>query len=384
MTKTRLLLTGLAFGALAVSGEAADAQPLTTPAMAGPLTANPTPMSFNAGPVGDVYVTGVVSGIAQWQDAIFPGDREFQWDLSNGQVFVQKTEGLVQFFVQAGAYSLPDLGLPYFRAGTMTDNTFGVVPQAFLKIAPTAAFSVMAGKLPTLIGAEYTFSFENMSVQRGLLWNQENAVNRGVQVNYTWGPLFLAASWNDGFYSNRLNWLWGLATWAINGSNAITIVGGGNLGTTSYSSFATPLFLNNSQIYNLIYTYNSGPWTITPYIQYTVVPENTSIGIVDAASTLGGAVLVKYAFNENFSLTGRVEYIDSTGSLADGSPSLIYGPGSNAWSFTITPTYQQGIFFVRGEYSYVGAGDTTPGFAMGPTFTDTSENRLLLETGVIF
>jgi hypothetical protein len=339
---------------------------------------------FNAGPLGNVYVTGVMSGIAQWQDAIFPGDREFQWDLSNGQVFVQKTDGLVQFFVQAGGYSLPDLGLPYFRAGTMTDATFGVVPQAFLKIAPADNFSIMAGKLPTLIGAEYTFSFENMNVQRGLLWNQENAVNRGFQVNYAAGPFTLALSWNDGFYSNRLNWLWGYASFAINSSNTIAVVAGGNLGTTAYSSFATPLALNNSQIYNVIYTYNSGPWTITPYVQYTYVPENTSIGIVDSASTLGVAVLAKYSFNENFSLAGRVEYIDSTGSLADGSPSLIYGPGSNAWSFTITPTYQQGIFFVRGEYSYVGAGDTTPGFAMGPTFTDTSENRLLLETGVIF
>jgi hypothetical protein len=38
-----------------------------------------------------------------------------------------------------------------------------------------------------LIGAEYTFTFENMNIQRGLLWNQENAVTRGVQVNQTMG-----------------------------------------------------------------------------------------------------------------------------------------------------------------------------------------------------
>jgi len=31
----------------------------------------------------------------------------------------------------------------------------------------------MAAKLPTLIGAEYTFTFENMNIERGLLWNQE-------------------------------------------------------------------------------------------------------------------------------------------------------------------------------------------------------------------
>ena len=59
------------------------------------------------------------------------------------------------------------------------------MPQAFLKIVPTDNFSIQAGKLPTLIGAEYTFSFENFNIERGLLWNQEPAVSRGVQANYT-------------------------------------------------------------------------------------------------------------------------------------------------------------------------------------------------------
>jgi Putative beta-barrel porin-2, OmpL-like. bbp2 len=37
--------------------------------------------------------------------------------------------------------------------------------------------------LPTLIGAEYTFSFQNANIERRVLWNQENAVNRGIQLN---------------------------------------------------------------------------------------------------------------------------------------------------------------------------------------------------------
>jgi putative OmpL-like beta-barrel porin-2 len=114
---------------------------------------------------------------------------------------------------------------------------------------------------------------------------------------------------------------------------------------------------------------------------WTKIP---SIGAFHSASTIGCAAFVKYAFNDNFSLAGRAEYISSTGTIANGAPNLLYGPGSNAWSFTITPTYQQGIFFARAEYSYVGASGTTPGFAMGPTFNDTSQNRLLFETGVIF
>ena len=200
------------------------------PGMTGPLQANPTPIGYKLGH-GTVYVTGVVSGIGQLQNNVFPGDHTSLIDLSNGQVFIQKVDGVFQFFVQAGAYSLPDIGLPYVRNGNTEHTTgfatnafFGVVPQAFVKLAPTKNFSIMAGKLPTLIGAEYTFSFENMNIERGLLWNQENAVNRGVQANFTAGKLTLAASWNDGMYSDRYTWGWLSAVYAINSSNTLALL----------------------------------------------------------------------------------------------------------------------------------------------------------------
>src|SRR6266404_2319308 len=212
----------------------AGPSPMTTPGMTGPLLANPRPFGYNLGHFGKVYVTGIVSGIGQLQNNVFPGDHSSIADLSNGQVFIQKVDGVFQFFVQAGAYSLPDIGLPYVRngntehnAGVATNAFFGVVPQAFVKLAPVKNFSIMAGKLTTLIRAEYTFSFENMNIERGLLWNQENAVNRGVQANFTAGPVTFAASWNDGMYSNRYTWAWLSAVYAINSSNTLALIGGG-------------------------------------------------------------------------------------------------------------------------------------------------------------
>ncbi len=336
------------------------------------------------GPLGKTYVTGAVSGLVFWQDNAAPGDRSVQWDVDSGQVFVQKIDGLIQYFVQVGAYTLPDIGVPYLRAGSATNDFYGVVPQAFLKIAPTAAFSIEAGKLPTLIGAEYTWSFENMNIERGLLWNQENAVNRGVQANYATGPLTIAVSWNDGMYSNRLSWLWGSVGYAIDGANTLIAIAGGNLAHTGYSSMANPLFLNNEDLYNVIYTYSSGQWTITPYVQYTYVAKNSAIGISQSASTTGAALLANYAFDRNFSLAGRAEYIFSSGSLADGAPSLVYGPGSKAWSITVTPTYQRRIFYGRAELSCVDASGTAPGLALGPASRDNTQMRLMLETGVLF
>jgi hypothetical protein len=363
---------------------AAQADPLATPSMESPITANATPTTFDAGPLGNIYVTGAVSGLALWQNNPEPGDHHTLVDLSNGQVFVQKTDGWLQFYVQAGEYSLPSLGAEYFKSGSLTNATFGVLPQAYLKIAPTDNFSIEAGKLPTLIGAEYTFTVENMNIERGLLWNQEPAVSRGVQLNYTAGALALSASWNDGFYSDRFNWFSGSATWTIDTVNTLALVGGGNVGKTGYGTFATPYAQNNGDIFNLIYTYNSAPWLVNPYIQYTDVPANASLGIPHDASTWGLGLLATYTVTPNFSLSGRAEYEKASGNIASGAPNLLYGPGSNAWSVTITPTYQYKVFFARADISYVAAGSITPKSALGPLFDSKSQGRLMLETGIVF
>jgi hypothetical protein len=140
---------------------------------------------------------------------------------------------------------------------------------------------------------------------------------------------------------------------------------------------------------NLIYTYNSAPWIITPYFQYTNVPANSSIGAFTSASTYGGAILANYSFPEEsplsgFSLPIRFEYIASTGNAANGAPNLLYGPGSKAWSVTVTPTYQYKIYFARAEFSHVGTTSTTPGLVFGPGGTNTTQTRAVLEAGILF
>jgi Putative beta-barrel porin-2, OmpL-like. bbp2 len=376
----------LRFGPLLTLAAASPAlaDPVPYPAMSGPLSANANPTKLDAGPLGNIYVTGALTGLAQYQDHAVPGDHETLADLSNGQAFVQKTDGPVQFFIQAGVYSLPDLGYPYVKATDTTKNLYGVVPQAFIKIAPSSDFSILAGKLPTLIGAEYTFSFENMNVERGLLWNQESAVSRGVQANYAHGPVSASVSLNDGFYSKRFNWISASLGYTLDKENSVTVVGGGNVSHTSYSSAATPLLQNNGEIYNLIFTHTSGPWMVQPYLQYTRVHAEPAVGIPLGASTYGGALLVKYSVSKTFSLAGRAEYIAQSGSPGGTTPSLLYGPGSSAWSLTFTPTYQKGIFFVRGEASHIGVSDLTPGYGFGSSLNRKSQTRLLVEGGFLF
>jgi len=362
--------------------------------MPGPLTGNPNPLSFDVGHFGKIYVTGVVSGLGQWQTNPDPDDSTSQVDLSNGQIFVQKPDGLVQFFIHAGLYSLPSLGTAYVNAINTTTDLYGWVPEAFVTLAPTQDWSIMVGKLPSLPGLEGTFTFQNMNVERGLLWNQTYSIARGVQANHAHGPLSLILSWNDGFYSNRLSWWFASASWKVDDANQIVFMGTGNTRTTSTSTAATPVLQNNSEIYNLIYAYTSAPWMISPYLQFTYVPHAPSIGVLHYGATYGAALLGSYTFDsaskvgglslDSFSLPLRLEYIASNGSVADGAPNLLYGPGSAAWSVTVTPTYQYKRFFIRAEFSYVGANNTTAGSAFGSHGADTTQARVLLEWGVLF
>ncbi len=355
--------------------------PLTTPAITGPLSQQ-LPAMFNAGPFGDIAVNGVVSGMGLLQTNHVPGDDNKQASLSNGQIFIQKTDGWFQFYVQAGGYNISALGLPYVSAENTTNGLFGVLPVAFVKLQAGKNTSIEIGKLPTLIGAEYTFSFENMNVERGLLWNQENAVNRGIQVNQAMGKLAASISWNDGFYSSRYSWVSGSLAYT-SGPNALSFVAGGNLGQTKFEDFATPV-QNNGSIYNVIYTFTKGSWIIQPYYQYTDVPTNVKIGVVKGASTNGAAILLSYAFKHGFSLPIRYEYISSSGSVAADTINLLYGSGSYGTSFTATPTFQKNGFFTRGDISWTHAGSTTPGLVFGSLGTSNDQFRVVGEIGFIF
>jgi len=377
--------TALAQTAAPAAAPAAPATvSLPTPGMSAPLALNPNPYVLNVGPLGNWYVTGALSGIGFVQNNPAASDETARLDLDNGQVFIQKTDGILQFYAQAGVYTLPTVGSAYVPVTDTSHDYFGVVPQAFLKLVPDASFTIEAGKLPTLIGAESTFTFENIDIERGLLWNQEPAVSRGVQLTYTKNTVTLNVSLNDGYYSNTYNWVSGSLAWAMNSASTLTFAGGGNLGHTDTSTFATPLAQNNSSIYNVIYTYSNGPWTITPYLQASVVDANASLGFTQAADSYSGAVLANYAFSPKFSLGGRFEYITTTGSAADGAPSLLYGAGSKAFSITATPTYQFNRFYVRGDVSYVQADGITPGDGFGKDGTGKEQVRGVLEVGVLF
>ncbi|GJD87051.1 MULTISPECIES: outer membrane beta-barrel protein [Methylobacterium] len=379
---------------------------ITFPAYAGVIKQNPDPSCFTTG-IGDIYVGGAITGYAynysdrlpSFYTPIVPGqrdDRVGRVDFSNVQAFIQKADGPFQFYVQTGLYSIPALGFPTFSAIDQTGLLFSPVPVVFGKWVLNDEWSIQGGRMPTNIGTELAFTFQNLNISRGLLFNQENIINQGVQVNYANGPLAASFAVTDGFYSGELNWVTGAITYKLNDANTIGINGGTHF--SNYNSFnqtgrfqyATPATLQNSSIISVNYTYADGPWIVTPYFQYTKVEPVFGL---QGAETYGGAILASFAFTDNFALAGRFEYIAQSGDrFLQDRTAVLYGSGSSAYSFTVTPTFTWGRYFIRGEYSHVALvdyqrGDALNGIAglgFGKLGNKGSQDRYMVETGFTF
>jgi len=369
-----------AFAATAAHAEEAAPPPALLPALSGPLSYNPEPISLDlAG--SKVYVTGIASGYLGTQSNTTPGVASSFADLSNAQVIVQKPEGVFQFLVQAGLYNQETLGAAFVKSTDYTSNSYGVVPQAWVKIAPSSKFNVQAGILPTLIGLEAPFTFQNTNIERGILWGQENVMTRGVQANVTAGKVSMSLAYTDGFFSGKFNWLSGAVTYA-NGPHTLSVILGGALSKNYRSTFNTPLVQNNSTILNVIYSYSGSKWLVQPYFQFARVPDLPLAGTTKAENYAVG-LLAKYKIDDHWSLPVRFEYIDSNRPRATAA-NFLYGPGSNAFTFTATPTYTWSRFFIRPELSYVRAGSITPGAAFGAAGLNKEQVRGRLEMGVMF
>jgi hypothetical protein len=296
----------------------------------------------------------------------------------------QVRKSLFQYYIQAGVYTLPTLSVPFVNAQNTVNNLYGPVPVAYAKWQAAKNTQFLIGSLPTLMGAESTFTYQNFNIERGIVWNQENAINRGIQVNQTIGKYLSAAiSWNDGYYSDRYSWLSGSAT-LTKGPHSLVYDGMGNLGQTVYETTATPI-QNNGYMHAVIYTYTKGPWIVSPYFQYGKLPTNAKVGVGNGTSATGGALNVSYAFKSGFSLPVRFEGLTSSGTPTDKSVNMLgFGVGSSGITFTATPTYQKGGMYLRSDLAIVHASSYTPGDVFGKTGTDASQFRAVLEFGFIF
>jgi Putative beta-barrel porin-2, OmpL-like. bbp2 len=346
----------------------------------------PVGQPVNGGPLSPLTVQGMLSGLAMSQSNATASEQSHDFEIDNAQLIVHKTSGPLQFLIQGGAYTFPVIGTPLPNTADTSNNLFGPVPVAYLQWNPAPSVSIQAGKLPTLVGAEGAWPWGNIDIQRGLLWNLENTITRGVQMNYAGEKLSASLAWNDGFYSNRYDNLTASLSYAITTSDTLNAIVFDPFRTTTAQSSATSPVFNNARTYDLIYTHTQGPWMIQPYLQYTMSPASDTLGFTDGNHVWGAALLAAYQFTPAWTLGGRIEYVSSSGAsnTSANNDLLGYGPGSRARTLTVTPVWQDGGLFVRAEWSYIKVINGSPGTQFGTQRNDSTQMRVLLESGVMF
>lgn len=353
------------------------------------------PLHVSSDTLGDWSMQAVATGIGLSQTNPVASNFSSYLGESNLQASIQKTNGDFRVYIQAGSYAVPVVGQPFVRANSNTESSFGYVPEAYVALNLTKDWTISLGKLASMGGVEATFTYENINIQRGLLWTQTNSVSRGAQLDYRDGFISAAVNVTDGAYSGVYNWVGGLISLQASENSAFTVSWTGALSANSTNSVVTPLLQNNSQITNLIYQYTGDRWTITPYAQYTYIPENKNIGLYGSSGTIGYAILSTYHVDpltkgvapyRHISIPTRLEYQSSFGNSqnSDVPSGLMYGPGSSAWSATISPTIQSGRLFARAEFSYVKAFNVLAGSAFGTSGMNNSQVRVMLEAGILY
>lgn len=360
---------------------------------AAPALADPTPPPAPA--PSPVTFSGVITGFtfhadnpnaAGALDTASGADLATRTQLGNALITVARTTGTFRFSVTAGAYAFPVVGQainPTFQQFANT-NLYGYLPNAYVQYVPNANWTISAGKLPTLLGQENAFTFQNINIQRGLVWNMEPVVSNGIRVAYNGAKFSAALEYNDGFYSGSRRAVEGLLGWnptVASSLQFIFIIPDAN--TPSNNT----VLIANKREYDLMYTQQIGKLQLLPYALWVQSPASSALGYVRSQSAFGAVLLANYAFNGAFSLGGRFETVgnsSSTGDFSFNSDLIGYGPGSSATTLTLTPTYKSSHLFVRGEWSHAAANNVLPTLGFGPGGTRTNQTRVGLELGAQF
>jgi len=367
----------------AVPSPTTTATPVPTP------TASPTPtpeyslhgaISEYSSHTNGVNATGAL-------DSPTGVDHVSRTDVSNAMLTLTKNTGELQFTVTGGGYAFPTVGVALNSTTQPSSNTylFGYLPTYALEFVPNSNLTLSAGQLPSLMGQESGFTWQNLDIQRGLIWAAETTFSRGLRLAYTNGKLSGTLGYDDGYYSgNHGRALEGLAAWSPTSNTTwqfgFTLPGTNTPGNVTAS-------VANKREYDFMLTQTYGKLQLLPYVLVVQSPASAPQGYTKAESATGLALLANWAFDGTHSVAFRFETFGNASATTDASfnADLVgYGPGSGATTWTITPTWHPGPFFARVDFSNVTLRNFTPGLGFGTTGTSSNQNRILGELGVQF
>jgi hypothetical protein len=368
----------------------------------------PAAIKIDGGPLGDLQLSGGADGFFWAQtgtgNSTSPGllgtDKSVGAEFMNGLVELQKTDGIIQGTIIAGATNNYVLGTAP-HATSVTTFATGPIYDGYITIAPNANFNISAGHLPSLEGYESGIDWNNFNVLTTDMFEVENSQSTGVSATVTFGPVSGTVTFGDGFDTQMWNYLQMTATYTVNDSNAVTLYGATNLGTTRpgahfYGSATTPYnssfvgsgplsaapFANSSEIGGF-YSFTSGNLNIVPEVQYTWAKKTPAAGLTADSSNLGAAIFANYQFGKSpYSLGSFVEYFTSSG-----PDNWFLNPGAQGFGISVTPTWQGKYLFVRGDIGLLHLTQiSNTGVPAGYNSDMKGRNvgTFLLEAGVLF
>ncbi|NPA39619.1 MAG: porin [Thermodesulfobacteria bacterium] len=310
--------------------------------------------------LGKVSINGAVSTYILSGTKVVNSDRNTFYDVGSAVIDISKEASPVGFEVLAGAYATPVLGSPLSYAADTT-KTLSPIPVAYLKFKAIKGVELDIGRMPTLIGYESAFTYQNPYIQRGLVWNMQPVLHDGIRASFSYAGFDFKAGINDGYYS--------ASTKTTDGklviSPAVEFSISKELNSKLSLSFnclipsksakpndtADPA---NKEQYDIVGSYSFGKLSVGFDTLYVYAPKDDEAGVPEAAKAFGTALHFSYLVSQSLSLNARLEYVKDFSDK--GQIDLVgLGDDNSAVTFTLSPEYEEGSLFVKGELSYVKA-----------------------------
>ncbi len=299
--------------------------------------------------------------------------RQPQADLSNGLLTFTVNSRNIHVNGTVGTYAFPTVGFPLLpdNQPSANEQLYSPVPVAALTYNFNSHFGLAVGKFGALLGQESPFTYENLNVQRGLGWNMEPAISRGVQAAYSNGRWSATLQENDAYYSGSNRAVEALVGWAPSPNTSVqfaAFVPGTNVPPNPTVS------VGNKAEYDLMYARTIGKMQLFPYFLWVHSPASRTLDYTHSEDAYAAVLIGMWTFSSVWSLAFRYESARNRSAPSDSSPNadlVGFGAGSGATSQTLTPAYHfnnGGV--LRLEYSHVSA-------------TGLNQSRYGLEFGVM-
>jgi len=377
----------VAFFCVGFAGATAQADPAPAASTAPQPSPSPSPVAspvvLHAVLSETLALTSGVNATGSF-DSSTGADHAARSNVSNAFVLLSKPQGTFQFALQGGAYSLPVVGVggnKTIQSGANMD-LFGPLPLAYVEYVPNGNYNVSAGVLASLTGAESTYTYLNWNIQRGAMWNVENAVTRGFRASFITGKLTATVGADDGFYSGKFGAAEGALTFAPDSTDSLLFVAVIPNSRTPGNPTAS---VANKELLNVVFTRTRGKLQIAPYILYARSPAAAGLGYAGPESAFGGAFLANWTLSSHFGTAVRYETLHNSSTVGDpsGNADLVgYGAGSGVNTYTVTPSWTNGHTFARIDFSSVRVSSPAPGLAFGDHGAQRDQFRTMLEIGV--